>query len=143
MTIYSLDVLLSQYLATNKKWLDMQKSRKMWSKSLENNQSTWTSPQMTEIIKLVDKDLKTGIINALNTISYWGLSGDSDGKNLSTVQETWVWSLVGKIPWRREWQFTSVFLPGKFHGQRSLADYTVHGVAESETTEQLNTAICY
>ena len=30
---------------------------------------------------------------------------------------------VGKIPWRRAWQTTPVFLPGKFHGQRSLAGY--------------------
>ena len=28
---------------------------------------------------------------------------------------------VGKIPWRRTWLLTPVFLPGKFHGQRSLA----------------------
>ena len=27
---------------------------------------------------------------------------------------------VGKFPWRREWQHTAVFLPGKSHGQRSL-----------------------
>ena len=27
---------------------------------------------------------------------------------------------VGKIPWRREWQPTPVFLPGESHGQRSL-----------------------
>jgi len=30
---------------------------------------------------------------------------------------------VGKIPWRRKWQPTPVFLPGKFHGQRNLAGY--------------------
>ena len=30
---------------------------------------------------------------------------------------------VRKIPWRRKWQPTPVFLPGKFHGQRSLAGY--------------------
>ena len=35
---------------------------------------------------------------------------------------------VGKIPWRRTWKPTPVFLPGKSHGQRSLAGYTVHGV---------------
>ena len=28
---------------------------------------------------------------------------------------------VGKIPWRRAWQSTPVFLPGESHGQRSLA----------------------
>ena len=30
---------------------------------------------------------------------------------------------VGKIPWRREWQPTPVFLPGESYGQRSLAGY--------------------
>ena len=30
---------------------------------------------------------------------------------------------VGKIPWRRKWQATPVFLPGKSHGQRSLAGW--------------------
>ena len=40
---------------------------------------------------------------------------------------------VGKIPWRRKWQLTSVFLSGKFHGQRSLASYLVHGATESQT----------
>ena len=31
---------------------------------------------------------------------------------------------VGKIPWRRKWQPTPVFLPAEFHGQRSLAGYS-------------------
>ena len=30
---------------------------------------------------------------------------------------------VGKIPWRRAWQPTPVFLPGEPHGQRSLVGY--------------------
>jgi len=30
--------------------------------------------------------------------------------------------LVRKIPWRRKWHPPLVFLPGKFHGQRSLVD---------------------
>ena len=33
-------------------------------------------------------------------------------KNLPAMQETW----VGKIPWRREWLSTPVFLPGEFYG---------------------------
>ena len=41
---------------------------------------------------------------------------------------------VRKIPWRRAWQPTPVFLPRESHGQRSLVGYT-HGVAESNTTE--------
>ena len=39
---------------------------------------------------------------------------------------------IGKVTWKREWQSTPVFLPGEFHGQRSLAA-TVHGVAKSWT----------
>ena len=31
---------------------------------------------------------------------------------------------VGKTPWRRKWQSTPVFLPRKFHGQRSLVGYS-------------------
>ena len=34
---------------------------------------------------------------------------------------------VGKIPWRRKWQPIPVFLPGKFHGRRSLAGYSPCG----------------
>jgi len=34
---------------------------------------------------------------------------------------------VEKIPWRRKWQLTLVFLPGKSHGQRSLAGYSPCG----------------
>ena len=42
---------------------------------------------------------------------------------MQEMQETWVQSLGGKIPWVREWQPIPIFLPGKFHGQRSLAGY--------------------
>ena len=46
---------------------------------------------------------------------------------------------VGKIPWRRKWQPTPVFLPGKSHGQKSLAGYSPWGSKESDmtTTERL------
>ena len=42
---------------------------------------------------------------------------------------------VGKIPWRRKWQPAPVFLPGEFHGQRSLAGCSPWGCTESDTTE--------
>ena len=57
-------------------------------------------------------------------------------KNPLAMQETWFNPWVGEIPWRRDWQPTPVFLPGEFHGQRSLVA-TVHGIAESNATEQL------
>ena len=42
---------------------------------------------------------------------------------------------VEKIPWRRAWQPTPVFLPGKFHGQRSLAGYSPWDCKELDVTE--------
>ena len=44
---------------------------------------------------------------------------------------------VRKKPWRREWQPAPVFLPGEFHGQRSLAGYSPQGHKELDTTEWL------
>ena len=44
---------------------------------------------------------------------------------------------VRKISRRREWQPTPVFLPGKSHGQRSLACYSPWGCKELDMTEQL------
>ena len=44
---------------------------------------------------------------------------------------------VGKIPWRRNWQLAPVFLPGKFHGERSLVSYSPWG-CKRDTTEWLN-----
>ena len=45
---------------------------------------------------------------------------------------------VRKIPWKRKWQPSPVFLPGESHGQRSLAGYDPQGHRESDTTEGLH-----
>ena len=42
---------------------------------------------------------------------------------------------VRKIPWRRAWQPTPVFLPGESHRQRSLVGCSPEGCTESDTTE--------
>ena len=42
---------------------------------------------------------------------------------------------MGKIPWRKEWQPTLVFLHGESHGERSLAVCSPWGHTESDTTE--------
>jgi len=39
--------------------------------------------------------------------------------NTGDIRDTALW--IRKIPWRRAWQPTPVFLPGESHGQRSLA----------------------
>ena len=45
---------------------------------------------------------------------------------------------VRKIPWRRKWQPTPVFLLGKFHGWRSLVNYSPWDHKESDITEQIH-----
>jgi len=56
-------------------------------------------------------------------------------ENPLAVPETWFNPWVEKISWRRAWQPTPVFLPGEFHGQRSLAGYSPWGRRESGITE--------
>ena len=46
---------------------------------------------------------------------------------------------MGKIPQRRESLATPVFLPGEFHGQRSLVGCSPWSHKESDTTERLST----
>ena len=59
-------------------------------------------------------------------------------KCLPAMRETWVRSLVRKIPWGREWRSTPVLLHGKFRGQRSLVGYNPWCRKESDTTERLD-----
>ena len=56
-------------------------------------------------------------------------------KNLPAVQETQVRSLGWEIPWKRQWLRIPVFLPGDFHGQRSLVGHSPWGHKELDTTE--------
>ena len=72
----------------------------------------------------------------------WGFPGGSVVKNLLANSgdigdrfNPW----VRKIPWRREWQPTPVFLPGESHGQRSLVGYSPRGHRESDMTQH---AVC-
>ena len=60
-----------------------------------------------------------------------GLSG-GEGACLRGRCEFSPW--VGKIPWRREWQPTPVFLPGESYEQRSLVDYNPGRHKELDTT---------
>ena len=55
---------------------------------------------------------------------------------MQETEETWVWSLGWKIPWRRVWQPTPVFLPGESHGERSL-QAIVHRVTKYWTQLKL------
>ena len=54
---------------------------------------------------------------------------------MKETKETQVQSLGQEDPWSRKWQPAPVFLPGNFHGQRSLAGYCPWGLKESDTTK--------
>ena len=49
---------------------------------------------------------------------------------------------VRKIPWRREWQPTPVFLPGKSQGQKSLMGHSPRCLKQSDTTECTHACAC-
>ena len=57
------------------------------------------------------------------------------GKNLLQYRRPEFNSWVGKIPWRREWQPTPVFLPGESQGRGSLVGCRLRYHTELDTTE--------
>ena len=64
-------------------------------------------------------------------------------KNLSSMQEVWFNPWVRNILWKREWQPTPVFLPGKSHGKRSLVGYSPWGCKESDTLTFNSSLVSY
>ena len=74
---------------------------------------------------------------ATNKFHSWASGVPQMVKNLPAILETWVRSLVGKIPWRRK-------LPGEFHGQGSMAGgYSPWGCKELDITKWLTYLGCY
>ena len=63
----------------------------------------------------------------------------SDGKESACNTETWVRS--PEDPLEEGMQPTPVFLPGEFHGQRSLVGYSPWGHKKSDTTERLTLSL--
>ena len=80
----------------------------------------------------------TGIKEMAVNFPRW-CSGKESACQCRRHKRHWFEPWLGKIPWRRKWQPTPVFLPGKFHGQRRLAGYSPKGHKELDTTEQLST----
>ena len=61
----------------------------------------------------------------LNNISFWGFPGGASGKESACQSRRHRFNpWVRKIPWKRKWQPTPVFLLGESHGQRRLAGYS-------------------
>ena len=85
-------------------------------------------------------DLSSFCVNVSNNLSFLleAYQVAQQVKNPSVMQEMRetefnLW--VRKIPWRRKWQPTPVFLSGESHGQRSLAGYSPQGYKELTMTE--------
>ena len=66
-----------------------------------------------------------------------GFPGGSAVKNPLAMQEAWVQYLGWEDPLEEGMKPSSVSLPGEFHGQRSLVDYSPQSRKELDTTEQL------
>ena len=67
----------------------------------------------------------------------WGFPGGSDSKESAcNAREPGI--KPGKVPWRRKWLSTPVFLPGESHGQRSLVGYCSWGGKELDMTATNN-----
>ena len=64
-------------------------------------------------------------------------------KNLPGMQDPGFDSWIEKIPWKRAWQPTPVFLPGESHGPRSLLGYSPESRKELDMTEATDNACMY
>ena len=95
-----------------------------------NTSSRWVGKQCNECRRLQ---------SSLDCKRVKGFPGGSDGKRVCLQCgrpgfNPW----AGKIPWRRKWQHTPVFLPRKSHGWRNLAGYSPWSHKESDMTEWLH-----
>ena len=84
---------------------------------------------------MVNFMLCMGFLCMVNFMHVWASQGLSGKEPTCQCKRCGFDLWVGKIPWRRKWQYTPVFLPGKSHGQRSLEDYSPWGHKELDTSE--------
>ena len=82
---------------------------------------------LTELKRLSAESVETLEDNDILWILCSFASSDANGKepacNARDIIRCGFHPWVRKIPWRRTWQHTPVFLPGESHGQRSLVGY--------------------
>ena len=121
-------------------------SSNQWLRSVDSHLhislllSIWVGPKMVLITCHLD------YYNSSSLPTFQVFPGGSDGKasaynagDLGSIPESWRSPGEGNgdpLHWK--------FLPGEFHGQRSLSDYSPWGCKELDTTEQLtcNIILC-
>ena len=78
--------------------------------------------------------------NVLSQIGFpWWHSGKASACQCRRCKRLRFDPWIEKTHWRRKWQTAPVLLPGEFHGQKVLVDYSPQGPQESDMTEQLST----
>ena len=77
------------------------------------------------------------VLNTLHSVHYFNPQHICKVETvISTCRRSRFNPWVRKIPWRRKWQPTPVFLPRESHGQRSFAAYSPWDGKESDMTER-------
>ena len=95
----------------------------MESQSVGHN---WVTFTFALLLQVHMPNTQWGQINWNMGLPRW-FSGKESTCQLKRCQRCSFNPWVGKIPWRRKWQPTPVFLPGKFHAQRNLTGYSPWG----------------
>ena len=98
---------------------------------------SWSCSQLQIELKTLDLILTLGLLSYPSLGWPCWLYGGSlvaqTVKNLPVIRRPGFDPWVGKIPWRREWLPTPVFLPGESVGQRSLVNYSPWDHSELDT----------
>ena len=91
----------------------------------------WHEHRHTNIHTL--KVCTASVYSILRFLPILGTRGNASACQCSWLKRHGFNLCMGKIPWRRKWQPTPVFLPGKSHGRRTLTGYSPWGRKESVT----------
>ena len=78
---------------------------------------------LSKVLSLYCSKHRTCLISNNSSSSWWFIGKESTCQYRSCRFDPW----VKKISWRRKWKPTPIFLPGKFHGQRSLGGHSPRG----------------
>ena len=110
---------------------------KRLSSSSSSSSSTSSSSLLTELGYKLYKTQLTQVISFI--VLHLGSVVKCPPAMQETCKRCRFDSWLRKIPWRRKWQPTPVFLPGKSQGQKSLVGYSPWGRKELDTTEDIHT----
>ena len=120
---------------------------KIWDIATNLEMTSYAQPPWAETLKLrIMLVWREAILQTHKTGQYlnWEQSSDHFTQPFQDGDEVPNGKSIGKIPWRRKWPPTPVLLPGKSHGQRSLAGYIPWGRKELDTLSlsSINTNFC-